>query len=56
MKTYFTDILEKGENGLYLCQMPTGSGKTYSVVEAIKDYVKSLTGNIKGMKIGRSSR
>jgi type II secretory ATPase GspE/PulE/Tfp pilus assembly ATPase PilB-like protein len=40
MKTYFTDILEKGENGLYLCQMPTGSGKTYSVVEAIKDYVK----------------
>lgn len=39
MKTYFTDILEKGENGLYLCQMPTGSGKTYSVVEAIKDYV-----------------
>ena len=39
MKTYFTDILEKGENGLYLCQMPTGSGKTYSVVEAIKDYI-----------------
>lgn len=41
MKTYFTDIIENGDNGLYLCQMPTGSGKTYNVVEAIKDYVLS---------------
>ena len=41
MKTYFKSIIENGDNGLYLCQMPTGSGKTYNVVKAIKDYVLS---------------
>ena len=28
-----------GEHGLHLCELPTGYGKTYNVVHAMKEYL-----------------
>ena len=56
MKTFFSDIIENGDNGLYLCQMPTGSGKTYNVVEAIKDYVLSDKTEEFGSQLDRQTK
>lgn len=38
MKEYIPEIMRKGEHGLYLCELPTGNGKTYNVIQAMRDY------------------
>lgn len=38
MKDYILDIMEAGQKGLYLCELPTGYGKTYNAVQAMKAY------------------
>lgn len=41
MKEYILSNIHENNPGLYLCELPTGFGKTYTVVQAMKDYVKS---------------
>lgn len=41
MKNYVTSIMASDEPGLYLCELPTGYGKTYNVVQAMKEYLET---------------
>lgn len=36
MNRYLEDAVKQLENGLYICELPTGYGKTYSVAKLIK--------------------
>ena len=36
MKDYILDVMKAGQKGLYLCELPTGYGKTYNAVQAMK--------------------
>lgn len=38
MKDYLLDVMNKSEKGLFLLQLPTGNGKTYNSVQAIKNF------------------
>ena len=38
MKDYILEIMKAGQKGLYLCELPTGYGKTYNAVQAMKAY------------------
>ena len=46
MKDYILETMHGSANGLYMCELPTGYGKTYRVVQAMKEYV-SDAGNKK---------
>ncbi len=39
MKQYIDEILTSDENGLFLCELPTGYGKTYLSTHSICDYI-----------------
>ncbi len=39
MKDYLLSVMNENQPGLYVCELPTGYGKTYSVANAIADYV-----------------
>lgn len=39
--------MEQKEKGLYLCELPTGNGKTYDSAQAIKGYAKTIKDNKK---------
>lgn len=43
MKDYILSNLFAGVGGLYLCELPTGYGKTYTVVQAMKEYVDTAS-------------
>lgn len=47
MEKYLLDIMQKKENGLYLCELPTGIGKTYASVRAMKQFAETLEGRKK---------
>lgn len=38
MKDYILTKMSPGETGLYLCELPTGFGKTHTVVQAMREY------------------
>lgn len=40
MYQYLENAIRQQENGLYICELPTGYGKTYSVAKLIKAMVK----------------
>lgn len=42
LKQYFLDIMRKECNGLYLCEVPTGIGKSYQAAHAIEEYAKGI--------------
>lgn len=42
VKTVFLDIMRKECNGLYLCEVPTGIGKSYQAAHAMEEYVKEI--------------
>ena len=42
LKQYFLDIMRKECNGLYLCEVPTGIGKSYQAAHAMEEYVKEI--------------
>lgn len=42
LKQYFLDIMRKGCNGLYLCEVPTGIGKSYQAAHTMEEYVKEI--------------
>lgn len=39
MEQYLREIMSVNENGLYLCELPTGFGKTYTSVKLIAEWV-----------------
>ncbi|MCR4612166.1 MAG: hypothetical protein K5644_09745 [Lachnospiraceae bacterium] len=41
MKEYITSIMNSDEHGLYLCELPTGYGKTYNVAHVIREYLNN---------------
>lgn len=47
MKDYLLDIMKNKEHGLYLCELPTGNGKTYDSAQAMKVFADSVKGNTK---------
>ena len=38
MKDYLLDVMQQHEHGLYMCELPTGNGKTYDSARAMKEY------------------
>lgn len=47
MKDYLLDIMQKQEHGLYLCELPTGNGKTFDSAQAMKTFADSVKDNTK---------
>ena len=41
MKEYLREVLASNETGLYLCELPTGYGKTYTVSQLIAECVRN---------------
>lgn len=42
LKGYLLDVMQQRECGLYLCELPTGNGKTYDAARAMKEYADSM--------------
>lgn len=42
MKEYLLGVMQQHEHGLYLCELPTGNGKTFDSVRAMKEYADSI--------------
>ena len=38
LKDYLLDVMQQHEHGLYMCELPTGNGKTYDSARAMKEY------------------
>ena len=47
LKDYLLDIMKNKEHGLYLCELPTGNGKTYDSAQAMKVFADSVKDNTK---------
>ena len=47
MEQYLREIMSVNENGLYLCELPTGFGKTYTSVKLIAEWVCNHTSDRK---------
>lgn len=47
MKDYLLKTMQYGEKGLYLCELPTGNGKTYNAAYAMKAYAEMINNNKK---------
>jgi len=45
LKDYLLNVMEKRECGLYLCELPTGNGKTFDSAQAMKKYADSIEDN-----------
>lgn len=42
MKDYLLDVMKQKEHGLYMCELPTGNGKTFASAQAMKEYAESI--------------
>lgn len=47
MKDYLLDVMQQKKKGLYLCELPTGNGKTFDAAQAMKRYADSMKDNTK---------
>ena len=47
MREYLLNVMQQKEHGLYLCELPTGNGKTYEAAQAMKEYAESTKGSTK---------
>lgn len=47
MKQYLEKVIRSGQNGLYLCQLPTGYGKSYATLQTIADWIRNSSENRK---------
>ena len=47
MKDYLLDVMQQQEHGLYLCELPTGNGKTFDSAQAMKEYADSICDDTK---------
>ena len=41
MKTYLSQVINSNEKGFFIVRQPTGSGKSFSVEEVIKEHLKN---------------
>ena len=42
MKDYLLDVMQQQEHGLYMCELPTGNGKTFDSARAMKEYADAI--------------
>lgn len=42
MKDYLLDVMQQKKHGLYMCELPTGNGKTFDSARAMKEYADSI--------------
>ena len=47
MKDYLLGVMQQQKHGLYLCELPTGNGKTFESAKAMKEYADSIKDNTK---------
>lgn len=47
LKDYLLDVMQQQEHGLYLCELPTGNGKTFDSAQAMKEYADSICDDTK---------
>lgn len=47
MKDYLLDVMQKQQHGLYMCELPTGNGKTFDSAQAMKEYAETIKDNRK---------
>lgn len=47
MKDYLLDVMQQRGHGLYLCELPTGNGKTFDSAQAMKEYADTIEDNTK---------
>ena len=47
LKNYLLNIMQQKKNGLYLCELPTGNGKTFNSAEAMKEYADFMEDDTK---------
>ena len=47
LKDYLLDVMQQHEHGLYMCELPTGNGKTYDSAQAMKEYTDSIGNDTK---------
>ena len=43
LKDYLLDVMQQHEHGLYMCELPTGNGKTYDSARAMKEYAENFS-------------
>lgn len=42
MKDYLLNVMQQKKHGLYMCELPTGNGKTFDSARAMKEYADSI--------------
>ena len=47
MKDYLLDVMRQRETGLYMCELPTGNGKTFASAMAMKEFADTITDGTK---------
>lgn len=47
MKDYLIDVMQQKQHGLYICELPTGNGKTFDSAQAMKEYADTIEDNTK---------
>lgn len=47
MKEYLLDVMRQRKQGLYMCELPTGNGKTYDSAWAMREYAETIEDNRK---------
>lgn len=55
MKDYLLDVMQQQEHGLYLCELPTGNGKTFDSAQAMKEYADSIGDDTKIIYLTKGS-
>lgn len=47
LKNYLLSVMKQKKKGLYMCELPTGNGKTFDSAQAMKEYADSIEDNTK---------
>lgn len=47
MKNYLLEVMKQKKHGLYMCELPTGKGKTFDSAQAMKEYAETIQDNTK---------
>lgn len=47
LKDYLLSVMQQKKKGLYMCELPTGNGKTFNSAQAMKEYADSIEDNTK---------
>lgn len=47
LKDYLLNVMQQKKHGLYMCEFPTGTGKSYDIVHAMQEYLNTTDDNRK---------